>query len=97
MTAFDKLDLAITFLQKHRYYLDPFHKVTHILYLPNAYINSNNSGTVLQELEHSRRCPAACYRLAKGRPAFVSGRVHDCLERQFARAKCSQVGAKLLS
>jgi len=30
MTAFDKLDLAITFLQKHRYYLDPFLKVTNV-------------------------------------------------------------------
>jgi len=30
MTAFDKLDLAITFLQKHRYYLNPFLKVTNV-------------------------------------------------------------------
>ncbi len=30
MTAFDKLDLAITFLQKHRYHLNPFLKVTNV-------------------------------------------------------------------
>jgi len=30
MTAFDKLDLAITFLQKHRYYLNLCFKVTTI-------------------------------------------------------------------